>query len=93
MPHQKNDNDTTSFIITGKLKTATIIYIISSILSFGGLIATVNAHEKRITKIEQQICDHQNQYNNLIGSLIRIEENAKFLKEKLDDMKSREDKK
>ncbi len=87
MANQNLKTDETTFTISGRLKVATLIFILAQFIGLGGLIVKVNFLDETAKKLEEKICVQQSQYNNMIGTLIRIEENAKFLKEKLEDLR------
>lgn len=83
------ETDEARFIISGKVRVTVLISLISSILGIGVLTAKVYALEEKVQKLEEHSFRNIEDHGQIITSLARIEENAKFLKETIKEMKNR----
>ena len=77
-----------SFQIKGKISVILIISMISSILGLGALFAKVDFAEKRIIALESRCSISEETYSKILQTLIRVDENSKYLKEQLIDLKN-----
>lgn len=80
--------DEATFSITGRIRIFVIITIIGSLLSFGGMIAKINILTEQVNKLEQKATSNNEDHTKILGTLISIQENTKFLKEKIEDLKA-----
>lgn len=83
------ETDEATFTISGKVKITVLISLISSILGIGVLTAKVYNLEDKVQKLEELSFRNIEDHGQIITSLARIEENAKFLKENIKEIKNR----
>jgi cell division septal protein FtsQ len=74
-------------ISTGRISTTVLIYILSGFITLGGLLITIKSNCQKIEKLEMRVEKHIEDHKYILESLIRIEENSKFLREVIEEVK------
>ena len=85
MPREMQEAGVT--IIGNKISASVLISLVVGILFIGGLIITIKNNSERIDKVEDKIELHFKDHDKVLESLIRIEENSKFLRQVIDDIR------